>query len=119
MQRLIRRIKKNEWFQAKAAEIEQMASRSRSAWKSIGQLQQASGGLRPTVPRVPKDENGGICKAPAECHNRWKRHFESVLNIPSTFDENVTEAVTQRPVLKDLDLPPSEEEVQKVLDACM
>ena len=37
VQRLIRRIK-NEWFQAKAAEIEQMVSRSRSAWKGIGQL---------------------------------------------------------------------------------
>ena len=53
----IRRIK-NEWFQAKAAEIEQMVSRYRSAWKSIGQPQQASRGLRPSVPRVLKDENG-------------------------------------------------------------
>ena len=117
MQRLIRRIK-NEWFQVKAAEIEQIVSRSRSAWKSIGQLQQASGRLRPSVPRVLKDENGGICKTPADCHNRWKRHFESVLNIASAFDENVIEAVKQRPVLKDLDLPPIEEEVQKALDAC-
>ena len=41
-----------------------------------------------------------------------------VLNIASTFDENVIETVKQRPVLKDLDLPPIEEEVQKALDAC-
>ena len=92
--------------------------RSRSAWKSIGQLQQASGGLRSSVPRVQKDESGEICKTPAKCHNRWKRHFESVLNIAGNFDENMIEAVKQRLVLKDLDLPPSKGEVQTALGAC-
>ena len=116
VQRLIRQIK-NEWFQAKAAEIEQLVSRSKSAWKSIGQLQQASGGLRPSVPRITKDENGEVCKTPAECQNRWKRHFESVLNIESSFDMNVIEAVKQRPLHMELELPPSEEEVQKAFGA--
>lgn len=39
------------------------------------------------------------------------------MNIMCIFDKNVIEAVKQRPVCEDLDLPPSKEEVQKALDA--
>ena len=65
VQKLIRRIK-NEWFQRKAVEIEIAVSRSRSAWKSIRDLQRACGELRPSVPRVVKDENREVCKSPEE-----------------------------------------------------
>ena len=56
VQRLIRKIK-NDWFQGKAAEIEPLVSRSKSASKSIGQLQQASGRLRPSVPRMKMEKS--------------------------------------------------------------
>ena len=72
VQRLIRQIKK---FQKKVAEIELAISRSRSAWKSIRQLQQASRGLRPSNPRAVKNEDGEVCKTSTECHARWKRHL--------------------------------------------
>ena len=75
LQRLIRKLK-NQWFSSKAAEIERSMRRVRSAWKSIRQLQQAGRGLRPSIPRTVKGEDGEVCKTPSECHDRWRRHFE-------------------------------------------
>ena len=69
VQRLIRHVK-NKWFQAKAKEIEYKIDRSRSAWKSIKQLQQAKSGLRPVAPRALKKEDGSPCKSADECNKR-------------------------------------------------
>ncbi len=103
VQRLIRQVK-NKWFQDKAVEIEREMGRSRSAWKSIKQLQQASFGLRPAAPRGIRNEDGLLCKSAEECKERWRRHFERVLNVVSHFDGNIWNAVWQRPQRSDLDV---------------
>ena len=100
VQKLIRHVK-NKWFQAKAVEIELKISRSRPAWKSIKQLQQARRGLRRVTPRALKNEDGTPCKSADECNDRWKRHFEKVLNVVSPFDSNAVDSVRQRPLRKD------------------
>ena len=116
VQKLIRHVK-NKWFQAKAAEIELKMSRSRSAWKSIRQLQQARWGLRPVTPRALKNEDGTPCKSADECNERRKRHFEKVLNIVSPFDSSAVNSMRQRPLHEDLDHLPTEEELEEALDA--
>ena len=115
-QRLIRDTK-NKWFQAKAAEIENKMNRSRPGWKSIRQLQEAGRGMRPVTPRALRKEDGELCKTSAECHDRWRRHFEKVLNVVSSFDENAIAAMRQRPLHTELDVPPSEDELETSLKA--
>ena len=116
VQRLIRQTK-NKWFQTKAAEIEDKMNRSRPGWKSIRQLQEAGRGLRPVTPRALRKEDGELCKTTEECHDRWRRHFEKVLNVASSFDGNAIAAVRQRPPHTELDVPPSDEELETALNA--
>ena len=55
VQRLIRHVK-NKWFQEKAKEIEFQIDRSKSAWKSLKQLQQAEW---PQTGRAESSKKGG------------------------------------------------------------
>ena len=116
LQHLIRKLK-NQWFLSKADEIERSMRRARSAWKSIRQLQQAGRALRPSIPCTVRGKDGEVCKTPRECHNRWRRHFEKVLNVLSVFDMSVVEAARQRLLYSDLSVPPTAEELESALGA--
>ena len=116
VQRLIRHVK-NKWFQEKAKEIEFQIDRSKSAWKSLKQLQQAKSGLKPVAPRALRKEDGSPCKSANECNEQWRRHFEKVLNVTSSFDADAVESVEQQPVHEDLDHPPTAEEIEEAVSA--
>ena len=116
VQRLVRQ-EKNKWFQEKAAEIEYGMNRSRAGWKSIRQLQVATWGMKPTTPRSIRNECGEMCKSSKECHLRWRNHFNKVLNVASSFDASVIEAVEQRELLSELDKPPEEDELETALNS--
>ena len=47
--------------------------------------------------------------------SRWAEHFSTLLNRPSTVDPTALEQVPQQPTLNDLDLPPSMDELSKVI----
>ena len=47
--------------------------------------------------------------------NRWAEHFSTLLNRPSTVDPTALEQVPQQPALDDLNLPPSMDELSKVI----
>ena len=47
--------------------------------------------------------------------NRWAEHFSTLLNKPPTVDPTALEQVPQQPTLKDLDLPPSMDELSKAI----
>ena len=64
-----------------------------------------------------KDEKGELCKTQDECHRRWKTHFQRILKIESDFDVGVIEAVRQRRLRTELDVPPTPEELEVVLQA--
>ena len=116
VQRLMRYVK-NKWFKAKAAEIELKMIRSKSAWKDIKQLQLARRGLRPVPPRALKKEDGTPCESAEECKERWKQHFQKVLNVISPFDSSAVDRVRQRVLHVELDHPPNEEELEEALSA--
>ena len=52
-----------------------------------------------------------------EQHNRWRRHFSTLLNIPSAFDSRVIESIEQIPVHLDLATPPSVEELLEAISS--
>ena len=60
-------------------------------------------------------ENGELTKSPEEIRSRWHRHFTKILNIPSEVCEHVVNNMSSLPSRLDLDLPPTEEELESAL----
>ena len=46
---------------------------------------------------------------------RWYGHFETVLNVCSSFADGVVQSAQQRPVRADMMVPPTEDEVMRTL----
>ncbi len=89
----------------------------RNVWSSLREIQRCRAGLRPVKSKVIRKSNGEVCVGPEESLSRWQEHFNTVLNVHSSFTESVLYSVRQCPVRDELDLPPSEEEVLGALDA--
>ena len=79
VRRAIRRAK-NDWFVAKAAEIERGSFGEVEVWRGIRDLQHGRRGLIPSRMVTIDDENETPCCDPASQQARWRRHFTSVLN---------------------------------------
>ena len=47
---------------------------------------------------------------------RWTEHFSSLLNRPSTVDQDVLNQIPQQPLLEDLDTPPTLDEIRKAIN---
>ena len=75
---------------------------------------QSSRGLRPAVSKAVMDERGELCRTKADCHRRWKTHFQQIRNIESEFDIRVVEVVEQRHVRTE---SPTSEELEASLNA--
>ncbi len=104
-----------DWFEKVAVEAELSRFDGMRVWKCIRALQRATKGLVPVKVNVIKDECGIVCSTVAAQHQRWRRHFSTVLNIPSRSSNAVLEAIPQRDVEEALGVRPSLEEVQKAI----
>ena len=62
-----------------------------------------------------KNEDGTLCKSVEEQSRRWQRHFAKVLNIKSAYDETVFGSLCSRPVQKELDDLPSQDELVRAI----
>ena len=87
--RRVARKAKNEWFQLKAEQIERQCFGGKDVWKNIRDLQLGRRGRYPIRVITVNDEDGNLCVTRGEQQDRWRRHFTSVLNIRSHFDESV------------------------------
>ena len=59
-------------------------------------------GLVPTRSATIRDENGNPCTTTDTQHQRRRRHFSNVLNIPSQFNEVELARIRQRPIKSQL-----------------
>ena len=64
-----------------------------------------------------RNESGEVCGTPQECQARWKRHFEGVLNMTSDGELGDLANVRQRELRKELEVEPSEEELESAIQA--
>ena len=64
-------------------------------WKAIRDMQRGRRGLIPTRAVTISDEDDVPCGSISDQHQRWRRHFNKVLNIRSQFDEEEMELVRQ------------------------
>ena len=56
-----------------------------------------------------------LLKEKNSINSRWKEHFSTLLNRPSTVDPKALDLIPQRQVIDSLDFPPTEEEVEKAI----
>ena len=111
---------KNDWLQKKAKEIEskmQSGTSGRGVSNSLKDIQKGQAGRRPIILMAVRKTNGEICKEPEETLNRWQEHFNTLLNISSDVPQEVLDDIPQLPLRKELDLPPSKEEVLDALSS--
>ena len=106
---------KEEWIRRTALEVELTQKDGKSNWKSIRKLQMAHAGRRSSRSTAVLKENGELTKSPEEVRSRWHRHFTKILNIPSEVCEHVVNNMSSLPSRLDLDLPPTEEELESAL----
>ena len=109
------RAAKNYWYQHKAKEAQQGRFGGKLVWACIRDMQRCRRGLRPIRSTTVKDENGSPCVTTTSRHQRWRRHFTSVLNIQSHFTLAVLEKSDQRPLRPSLAELPSMAEVMEAV----
>ena len=114
--RLVREMK-NAWFLAKAMEAQRGRNGGKLVWKCIRDLQHGRVGKVPIRSATVRNEDGSMCTTPEEIQQRWRRHFTSILNTQSSFNEEELREVMQRPPRPSMAEPPTEEEVVKAIGA--
>ena len=104
------RAAKNAWFLAKAEEAQKERFGGKRVWQCIHDMQRGRRGPVPTRTAAVRDEDGTPCKSAPAQHQRWRRHFSSILNIRSQFSLEELEKVRQRPIRSRMaELPTMEE----------
>ena len=63
-----------------------------------------------------RDENGDVCTTTESQHDRWRRHFNNILNVQSEFDMEELERVTQRQLKPEIAELPTEEELLNAIE---
>ena len=62
-----------------------------------------------------RDENGQMCTTKEAQHQRWRRHFTTILNVPSQFNGELLNGVRQREVRPGIAAPPTMDEVMEAV----
>ncbi|KAL8611454.1 hypothetical protein ACOMHN_014509 [Nucella lapillus] len=59
--------------------------------------------------------SGTLLKEKSAINERWREHFSTLLNRPSTVSSEALDQIPQRPTMDSLDAPPTMEEVTKAI----
>ena len=102
---------KNAWFLKKADVAQQQRFGGKEVWQSIRDMQRACRGLIPQRTGNIKDEDGEPCTSVDAKQQRWRRHFNGILNVESHFNQEELDRVRQRPMRPQLAEVPSLEEL--------
>ena len=107
---------KNAWFLDKAKEAQRGRNGGKLVWRCIRDIQRARRGHVPVRSMTVCDEQGNACTTPEEQQQRWKRHFSHILNVQSSYDEEL-QKVKQRPPRPTMNELPTEEELLDAISA--
>ena len=110
---------RNAWFQSKAQEVEAgmlTGTSGKYVWKGLKDIQKGRSGLRPVRSGGIRNREGQLCSSAEQVSERWREHFESILNTTSTFSEASVSSLSQYPLRSHMSNPPSEEEIIEAID---
>jgi len=111
-QAALRRMQ-NEWWEQKAREV-QLYADTKNSKKFFSTIKAVYGPSRPNTTPLLSD-NGTLLKEKSAINERWREHFSTLLNRPSSVSNDALEQIPQRPTIDSLDLPPTLDEVKKAI----
>ena len=103
----------NEWWEQKAKEV-QMYADTKNSKRFFSAIKAVYGPSRPTTTPL-LSANGTLLKEKSAINERWREHFSTLLNRPSSVSNDALEQIPQRPTIDSLDLPPTLDEVKKAI----
>ena len=112
LQSKIRQMK-DKWWADKAAEIQSYADQ-RASKAFFSGLKMVYGPSSQTNAPL-KSSDGTLLTEKSDILDRWTEHFDMLLNRPSSIDQTAIDAMTQRPLIEDLALPPTEKEIEEAI----
>ena len=110
-QRELRRLR-DQWWKDRANHLQHLADRNDKRF--YGELKKVIG---PThVCSTPlRSEDGQLVTGKTEILDRWKRHFNSLLNRDTTVDVAALDALPQQSFHQDMEEAPTREEVESAI----
>ena len=110
-QRELRRLR-DQWWKDRANHLQHLADKNDKRF--YGELKKVIG---PThVCSTPlRSEDGQLVTGKSEILDRWKRHFNSLLNRDTTVDEAALDALPQQSFHQDMEEAPTREEVESAI----
>lgn len=103
----------SEWWEKKADEV-QLYADTKNSKMFFSAIKAVYGPPKPnTTPLL--SANGTLLKEKSEINERWKEHFSTLLNRPSSVSPEALDLIPQKPVIDSLDLPPTLDEVEKAI----
>ena len=109
------RSAKETWIEDIASQAENAANNCSVRWAAVRKLQTLHQGRRQMQPSAVYLEDGTLSDGPEAVSGRWVQHFQGVLNVESEFDAAVVEMMADRPVIPELDQPPTVAELEAAL----
>ena len=103
-QAALRRMQ-NEWWEQKAREV-QLYSVTWNSKMFFSAIKAVYGPPRPTTTPL-LSANGTLLKEKSAINERWREHFSTLLNRPSSVSNDALEQIPQRPIIDSLDFPPT------------
>jgi len=110
VQNRVREVK-NQWWRAKAEEIQNLADQnnSRAFFRATKEIYGPTS--KGQVPLKSKDGKT-IYKTEKDINDRWRDHFKGLLNQETTYDQDIINVVPQHPVEDSLSRLPTLEEAK-------
>ena len=87
----------------------------RVRWKYIRKLESAHVGRKPVATSAILHEQGNLIESSGGLCARWRKHFESILNVPSQFNVDAIRDMPSHEVWGILDLEPAFEELTSAI----
>lgn len=104
---------KNDWWAKKAEELQLYADQHATRDFFSGLRMVFGPSSHTTVP--VKASDGSLLTGKGEILNRWKEHFDALLNRHSSIDQSAIDSMEQRPLLDELAEPPNNKEVAEAI----
>ncbi|KAL8580618.1 hypothetical protein ACOMHN_046821 [Nucella lapillus] len=103
----------DKWWKKKADEV-QLYADTKNSKMFFSAIKAVYGPSRPSTSPL-LSASGTLLKEKSAINERWREHFSTLLNRPSTVSSEALDQIPQRPTMDSLDAPPTMEEVTKAI----
>ena len=101
----------NEWWENKAEEVQKYAD-SKNSKMFFKAIKEVYGPAKPCTSPLMSSDGTTLLKDKRSINERWREHFSTLLNRPSTVDSAALDQIPQKIILEHLDLPPTIDETR-------